>query len=412
MDGCYDTRVAPGSGVCREVRNGACVRYAEKNKTGKTSARVIKFSAEETCPKATSDSSAETGKCKNTKCDVTIGGNPYCSQCSTAAEYLIDGACTTASDISNADTICASPSGGKCGSCGDGYFMYKGGCYKFAGELGSLICADPESGAAAGKAGVCTKCVEGFFKHPSPANNKQSCIACNETDTIDDVKGVLKCKVCNPPNDIGTATCTACADGTFVNNNGAECTSCNAACATCTSAETTACTSCNEGNTPYFKKGASDDRTGTCVTAQQCTSTHFPTTDKTSQKKIWTLCNDAANGGIPDCKTCAPKTTASLADAPSVTCSACTTDTNKPNKAGTKCFDCQMAGCSHCSADGVCEACSDGKKVSPGGSSCVPNCPDNSTDNKGACICNNGFAPSGDGCVASSSSNLSTGAIA
>ena len=31
MGGCYDTRAAPGSGVCREARDGACVRYVEEN---------------------------------------------------------------------------------------------------------------------------------------------------------------------------------------------------------------------------------------------------------------------------------------------------------------------------------------------------------------------------------------------
>ena len=30
MGGCYDARAAPGSGVCREARDGACVMYAEE----------------------------------------------------------------------------------------------------------------------------------------------------------------------------------------------------------------------------------------------------------------------------------------------------------------------------------------------------------------------------------------------
>ena len=389
-----------------ERERRACVMHKEEDKTDKTSAKVGATGVEETptC-EAVTDSTPVSKKCAQNKCDVTIGGNPYCSQCSTAAEYLIDGACKTASDISNTDTICASPNNGKCGSCGNGYFMYKGGCYKFAGELGSLICADPESGAAAGKAGICTKCVAGFFKHPSPANNKQSCIACNETDTIDDVKGVLKCKVCNPPNDIGTATCTACEDGTFVNNSGAECKACTDPCATCTGAEDTKCTSCNEGNTPYFREGADGDGTGTCVAESDCKTqnTHFPTTT-TGGKKICILCSDATNGGIADCKTCSKTDT-------TVTCTACTSN-KKPNKAGTQCFKCQLADCSHCNADGVCEACDNSKKVSPGGSSCVTACPENSSDQNGACVCSSGFTPSGDSCAASSSGNLSTDAIA
>ncbi|ESU40567.1 Variant-specific surface protein [Giardia duodenalis] len=388
MGGCYGICVA-GSGVCREARDGACVRHAEELKVGRTEAR-------ERVASGTCTSGTDPTNCKADMCNVQIGGETYCLQCNAENDHLIDGACVT-TGTQDAATICVSPTQGKCGSCGNGYFMYKGGCYNFAGELGSLICADPESGAAAGKAGVCTKCVAGFFKHPSPANNKQSCTACNETDTIDDVRGVLKCKVCNPPNDTGAATCTACADGTFVNNSGAECTSCNAACATCTSAETTACTSCKDsGNNQYFKEGDANDGTGTCVSEATCKDgIHFPTTDKTNQKKICTLCNDASNGGIADCQTCS-KTGDTLK------CLTCTTDTKKPNKAGSKCFDCQMAGCSHCSADGVCEACDNTNKVSPGGSSCVTNCPDSSSEQSGACICNSGFASSGDSCVASS----------
>ncbi|ESU39989.1 Amino acid transporter [Giardia duodenalis] len=69
-----------------------------------------------------------------------------------------------------------------------------------------------------------------------------------------------------------------------------------------------------------------------------------------------------------------------------------------------------MDGCSHCSANGVCEE-GDGKKVSPGGSSCVTNCPDNSSEQSGACACSSGFAASDDSYGVSSSSNLSTGAI-
>ncbi|ESU39924.1 Mr19,000 outer arm dynein light chain, partial [Giardia duodenalis] len=71
-----------------------------------------------------------------------------------------------------------------------------------------------------------------------------------------------------------------------------------------------------------------------------------------------------------------------------------------------------VADCSHCSKDGVCEACDNTNKVSPGGSSCVTACPENSSEQSSTCICSSGFAPSGDGCEASSSANLSTGAIA
>ena len=153
----------------------------------------------------------------------------------------------------------------------------------------------------------------------------------------------------------------------------------------------------------YLKLADVSAGTGQCVTQSTCTGTHFPVM---AEKKCYP-CGTTDKGGVADCTTCA------LRDSPEgttlVTCSACTQN-KKPNKAGTKCFYCQVTSCSHCNADGVCETC-DGKKVSPGGSSCVTNCPENSSEQSGTCICSSGFAASGDSCAASSNVNLSTGAM-
>ena len=171
-----------------------------------------------------------------------------------------------------------------------------------------------------------------------------------------------------------------------------------------------ACTSCKTSETAngkeYFRIKDNAAKTGECVTETDCktANTHFPTTT-TDSKKICASCSDETNSGIADCATCTKESN-------TIKCLTCTTQTNKPNKAGSKCFDCQMTDCSHCSADRVCEACDNSKKVSPGGSSCVPNCPGNSSEQSGVCVCNSGFVPSGDRCVASSNPNLSTGAIA
>eukprot|EP00701_Giardia_intestinalis_P000010 XP_001703834.1 VSP [Giardia lamblia ATCC 50803] len=97
------------------------------------------------------------------------------------------------------------------------------------------------------------------------------------------------------------------------------------------------------------------------------------------------------------------------------TCTACTNN-NKPNLAGSGCFPCTVSGCSHCNRDDMCEACSSGKKVSPGRKSCVDSCPSNSTDTDSVCVCNDGYSPdsSGTSCASSGTnrSGLSTGAIA
>ncbi|ESU39910.1 Variant-specific surface protein, partial [Giardia duodenalis] len=388
--GCYNISVA-GSRVCREARDGACVMYAEENKTGKTSAGVIRAGAGDTCIQEATSGTPESTKCKAGKCDVTIGGSQYCSQCSTAAEYLIDGACVT--DAGQSGCVLKSPTAdGTCTQCGAGYFLHKGGCYQIGGTVGLLICDDKT--ATSGKDGICVSCHEGYFKNPAQAADKQSCIACSDTATVDSVKGVAGCATCNPPSSSGAATCLTCLDGYY--NSGSEssvtCAECNAACATCSGDEANKCTSCKEAD-KYLKTDSSAG-TSQCVTEADCKQggTHFPTTT-TNGKKICTLCSDAANGGIDGCTTCSKS-------GETVTCSACNNG-KKPNKAGTKCFKCQVTGCSHCSKDGVCEAC-DGNKMSPGGSSFVTACPESSSEQSGACVCSSGFTPSGDSCVASS----------
>ena len=404
--GCYDLRVAPGGGVCREARDGTCVRHAEEVTDRKKEPMRVKGGS--------TGCTAETSSadhCASGKCDVIIGDKTYCSQCK--ANYVpIDDTCTQVGDATSGKCLKA---GGQpltddtqCGQCGAGYFLHKGGCYQFGGAVGKLICTDPSTPDSSLTAGTCTTCASGYFKNPTQAANKPPCIACNDTTGNNTNKGKAGCATCKPPESSGVAKCTACLDSFFGTGSAEDitCTPCTGDCQTC-KGTATQCTSCKPETNPYWKKDTNLD-TGTCVSQENCKagSTHFSTTDKTSQKKICTLCSDAANGGIADCQECSKS-------GETVTCSACTQN-KKPSKAGTKCFECQVTDYSHCSADGVCEACDNTNKVSPGGSSCVPNCPENSSDQSGACICNSGFAPSGDKCTSSSAnrSGLSTGTIA
>ena len=354
------------------------------------------LSSEGTCTTGTG-----AGQCAPDHCNVQIGDSIYCSQCGKQGEGPINGVCTATLE----SNTCA---GGACQSCTAGYFLHKGGCYQFGGAIGKLICTDPSTPGSSLTAGTCTTCALGYFKNPTAAAaDKPPCIACNDETGDNTNKGKPGCATCEPPKPSGVAKCTACLDGYYNNGSGSEnditCAQCTGDCQTCKGAARQ-CTSCKPETNPYWKKDTNLD-TGTCVSEENCKvqNTHFPTTDAT-QKKICALCSDTSNGGIDGCKTCAKTDT-------TVTCSACTPATKKPNKAGTKCFDCQVAGCSHCSADGVCEACDNTNKVSPGGSSCVPNCPGNSSEQSGACVCNSGFAASGDTCVPTGP-NLSTGAIA
>ena len=394
MGGCYDIRVAPGGGVCRDARDGACVRHAEENKTDKTSAKMIRAGAGDTCPKVDNDSSQETGKCKNTKCDVMIGGNSYCSQCSKPSDHLVDGKCVATSG----DTGCTSQDvpNGTCKSCGDGYFMYQGGCYSVdASKPGHALCTTAP-------AGVCTAAAAGYFIPPGATKTDQSVVACGDATTgvtVDTNKkyvGVDGCSKCSAPQTIqepngGTvvATCSECSNSKIVKtDNGVtscvtekECTgterffvkgqddpktceACTSPCVACTG-QATHCTKCDSaGETPYL-------RDNSCVNKAGCTSgdTHYA--DEAAKE-----CKLCADGGLRDCSTCEISNT-------------------------------QL----------VCKACADGDKNKFGlrRKSCVAKCPDNASEKSGVCTCNDGFTPSTDSIacvVASSSSNLSTGAIA
>ncbi|ESU44457.1 Variant-specific surface protein, partial [Giardia duodenalis] len=351
----YSISAAPGSGVCREARDGACVQYAEEvTDRTKKSMRVREGSTG-----CTADST-NTDHCASGKCDVTIGDKTYCSQCE--ANYVpIDGTCIEAAG--QTDKCTTNDGKNACTQCGDGYFLHKGGCYQIGGTVGLLICDDKT--ATSGKDGICVSCHEGYFKNPTQAADKQSCIACSDTATVDNVKGVAGCATCEPPNPSGAATCLTCLDGYY--NSGTDsvtCTACDNACATCSGDGANKCTSCKEAD-KYLKTDSSAG-TSQCVIEAACKQggTHCPTTT-TDGKKICTLCNDAANGGIADCKTCSKS-------GETVTCSACNNG-KKPNVAGTGCFDCQMDGCSHCSANGVCEECDGDKivKTAAGATSCI-----------------------------------------
>ncbi|ESU39874.1 Variant-specific surface protein [Giardia duodenalis] len=129
--GCYSVSAAPGSSACREARGGACVRYVEEvtdKKKGPTRVR-------EAQPGCTAETSS-ADHCATDKCDVTIGGKTYCSQCE--ANYVpIDGTCIQFGESSVTTTAGCAKSNGDlddqsttCGKCTQAsYFLHKGGCY-------------------------------------------------------------------------------------------------------------------------------------------------------------------------------------------------------------------------------------------------------------------------------------------
>ncbi|ESU40575.1 Variant-specific surface protein [Giardia duodenalis] len=355
-------------GVCREARGGACVGYAEEVTGQRKSLKAIDRQTSGTCPEANSGAS-QTGQCKNGKCDVWIGGGDFCSQCSQTTDYLINGKCTA----DNTESACegGQPSAGVCTSCKSGYFLHRGGCYQIGTEPGNLVCKDT---TASSTQGTCDECQAGYFRNPASASDatRQSCIACNDTTGADSNLGVASCAECTAPAASGSsgssqkAKCTACADGYFVDSDGAACTQCQDTdnCAKC-DAGADKCTKCKmSGTKPYFKKNDGDDPTGTCVTREECKTTHFPKDISDSDKKCLP-CGDATNGGIANCQACTMSGSA-------VTCDTCT-EGNKPNTAKTACVPCSIEGCTSCDKGNVCAACDSSHYLTPT-AQCVDSC--------------------------------------
>ena len=87
--------------------------------------------------------------CSTGKCDVTINGKTYCSQCTTG-KVPVNGECKTKSDA----TLCTAGSGsaeGTCTACTGSQKLYKGGCYDkcpYGDGQASNTCADAPVGGS------------------------------------------------------------------------------------------------------------------------------------------------------------------------------------------------------------------------------------------------------------------------
>ncbi|EES99572.1 VSP [Giardia duodenalis ATCC 50581] len=168
-----------------------------------------------------------------------------------------------------------------CTSCKSGYFMHRGGCYKYDTEPGNMVCKDT---TASSTQGTCDECQAGYFRNPvTPlAATHQSCIACNETTAVDYNIGVANCAECTAPAASGSsgsnqkATCTACADGYFISGGGSACTACNdgtngvAECTACVPREDNpakaTCTACSGSKKPSLDgKSCYDCTVGNCA---------------------------------------------------------------------------------------------------------------------------------------------------
>ena len=359
--------------MCREARRGACVGYAEETaRSGQTA---------ETCT-----TGAETGKCAPDHCNVQIGDSVYCSQCSNGGSLPSSPAPTNG--VCTADNNeCSVKADGRCTTCAQQSFMFKGGCYRIGQDPGQAMCKTAVDGK-------CTSPQTGYFIPPDATKTDQSIMACNDTTEITltsnskKYKGVAHCTQCSTPDaatdttNAKAATCTACEDGYFI--NGAACTKCHESCLTCEGGNgADKCKSCKEG---YFL-GAANSAAGKCVqcnnledqswkgvqncakctkpadqntpaTCTECTTNYylkkdrsttscvadcgegfFPTTVNSIKKCV--SCSETSNGGIANCAKCSLKASSTRAGT-AVTCTECTS--NKLSPLGDACLAACPAG--------------------------------------------------------------------
>lgn len=90
------------------------------------------------CTQEDTQNANQSTKCKIGKCNISLGAtNNYCSQCSAAADYFIDGECIA----DNRDSACThqDEQNGTCKSCAASHFLYKGDAIKSITHLGALF---------------------------------------------------------------------------------------------------------------------------------------------------------------------------------------------------------------------------------------------------------------------------------
>ena len=406
--------------------------------------------------------------CTANMCE-TIGAVEICKQCKTAGKVPVDGTCTaygTASTCKKSGGGSLDGSEKSCEKCeGVGIFLFMGGCYNKDNSPGNLVCTT----VADGKCTTCTTGGSVFQNKATQPTAGRECILCSDNTGSDSNLGVANCATCTAPTTTtGTATCTKCVspnylkpDGTVCGEkgtacasntefgkedsvNGNKCISCGDAtdgvtdCKTCTapSEESTKpmCTECNN-NKIVKTVTASGKSVTSCVEPAECKDGFFveTTTNDGTSSKVCTACGDencdvCAASGAKKCSKCKTDGTKIYlqkeADSQTGTCieKASCTGTNYIDEEAKTCSTCASAGTTGCKTcaktDGVvaCASCEDGQKFGLGKKLCVAKCPTNfqaGADN--ICVCNDGFTPSTDSsaCVAASSSaNLSTGAIA
>eukprot|EP00701_Giardia_intestinalis_P003843 XP_001707667.1 VSP [Giardia lamblia ATCC 50803] len=367
-------------------------------------------------------------------CTKTSSAKPTCTECLEGYKSTGVGSVTCTPCHANCATCSAETAEDKCLTCKAGFFLVDvtGGkkCVPCDSKTDNGIdgCAECDNSTGSLK---CTKCKVNYKQSGTgPVTCTKTCedeTACGGTSgacdaiVIDD-KGNTKhyCSYCG--DDSKVPIDGKCVDSGSINGN------------TCAKG---VCTQCAQGYFLYMGgcyKVASPPGNLMCTeatTAGVCTEAannkYFVVPGASNQNQSVLACGNPlgtlvgtqgtakAYVGVLNCSQCTAPAALSDGGMAAAICTSCDSD-RKPNRDGSGCFACAVSGCSHCNRDDMCEACNDGKKVSPGRKSCVDKCPSNSTDTDSVCVCDDGYSPdsSGTSCVSMSTnrSGLSTGAIA
>ncbi|EFO62738.1 VSP [Giardia lamblia P15] len=332
-----------------------------------------------TCDEAGDD------KCKSCKIGFFLVGSPKgaCIVCDDKLSKGIEGC-----------SKCEATGPGnppKCTSCKDNYHHEPGSagavtCKKF--------CEDPT--ACGGTAGACEAIVvqdNGDFLH--------YCSLCGDLKTFP-INGI--CTGTKGDNTCANSVCTQCAAGYFLYMGGCYSATSAPGNLMCKEAPNGVCIAPSENNKYFLVPGAASNQ----QSVMAC------------ENPLGTAVGEKAYVGVEGCDTCtapAPLTEAGMRPA---RCTACNSG-GKPNLAGSGCFSCTVGGCSHCSANEVCEACTNKEqRPNTAGTQCIScnidGCTRCSEENK-CDQCGDGYRLEGEACIATkpsggNRSGLSTGAIA
>ncbi|KWX11090.1 Variant-specific surface protein [Giardia duodenalis assemblage B] len=332
-----------------------------------------------------SDETTNKGVAQCKACTKTASQKPECTDCLEGYIKEGSGVAATCQACGTGCVTCAKKTENtQCQTCKSGFFL-KGaapgqyiacgdtaqggidGCAECSGTTGSLKCTKckvnynpsgeetnltctkvcEDDSACGGTAGSCDAIVIG-----ASGEMTYYCSLCGQSNYVP-IDGKCVDKASNTNGNIcDQGVCTSCTTGYFLYMGGCYKVDTTPGSLMCSKATTAGVCDTPSANSRYFKvPGATDKQ-------QSVLACGNPLGTNTTESNAYV--------GIQGCKTCeAPTAATGMAAAK---CTAC--DGGKVlTSSGYGCVTCDIAGCSACRADNMCEACGDGYRLE--GDTCV-----------------------------------------